>query len=182
MLVIWIYIFWRFIDFWGFQVCFVVFFCYIFLGFWVFIDFQVFGCIFLYIYIYTSFPVSFKALSPLQSLDPHDASFRPVIHMLFDTPFTLSQVFSKISNMESPFPNLVSADVVSIVFFCDTRFGSKGLYHAVCSVIWPTFCLESSLFFSYSCWFTYSPGHYGLPLLLNLNLFSCRMVWEVCCV
>ncbi|KAF2606549.1 hypothetical protein F2Q68_00043279 [Brassica cretica] len=50
--------------------------------------------------------------------------------MLFDTPFTLSQVFSKISNLESPFPNLVSADVVSIVFFGDTRFGSKGLYHA----------------------------------------------------
>ena len=64
---------------------------YRFSGFWLYF--------FIYIYIYTSFPVSFKALSPLQSLDPHDASFRPVIHMLFDTPFTLS--LSVFQNFES---------------------------------------------------------------------------------
>ncbi|WZZ85898.1 hypothetical protein YC2023_114477 [Brassica napus] len=51
-----------------------------------------------------------------------------------ETPFTLSQAFSNIQNLETPFPNLASGGVVSFVFFGATRFGSKGLYPAICNV------------------------------------------------
>ncbi|KAG2260877.1 hypothetical protein Bca52824_080171 [Brassica carinata] len=81
------------------------------------------------------FPVLFEALSPTEPPDPPDASFRLVVHLHFDTPFTLSQAFSKIQNLEAPFPNLTSGGVVSFVFFGATRIGSKGLCPAVCSVL-----------------------------------------------
>ncbi|CAF1710851.1 unnamed protein product, partial [Brassica napus] len=86
-------------------------------------------------------PMSFEALSPPLSLsppeppDPPDASCRLFVHLHVDTPFTLSQAFSKIRNLETPFPNLTSGGVVSFVFFGATRIGSKCLYPAVCNVL-----------------------------------------------
>ncbi|CAN7103644.1 unnamed protein product, partial [Brassica rapa subsp. narinosa] len=71
-------------------------------------------------------PVPFEALSRPEPPDPLDASFRLVVHLHFDTPFTLSQAY--IQNLETRFPNLASGGVVSFVFFGATRFGSKGLY------------------------------------------------------
>ncbi|KAF3519724.1 hypothetical protein DY000_02059121 [Brassica cretica] len=77
-------------------------------------------------------PVPFEALSPPEPPDPPDASFRLVVHLHFDTPFTLSQEY--IQNLETRFPNLASGGVVSFVFFGAIRFGSKGLYPAICNV------------------------------------------------
>ncbi|CDY09319.1 BnaC03g63490D [Brassica napus] len=76
------------------------------------------------------FPVPFEALSPPEPPDPPDASCRLFVHLHVDTPFTLSQAFSKIRNLETPFPNLTSGGVVSFVFFGATRIGSKCLYPA----------------------------------------------------
>ncbi|KAH0894343.1 hypothetical protein HID58_056772, partial [Brassica napus] len=81
------------------------------------------------------FPVPFEALSPPEPPDPPDASCRLFVHLHVDTPFTLSQAFSKIRNLETPFPNLTSGGVVSFVFFGATRIGSKCLYPAVCNVL-----------------------------------------------
>ncbi|CAF2373380.1 unnamed protein product [Brassica napus] len=82
-------------------------------------------------------PVPFEALSRLEPPDPPDASFRLVVHLHFDTPFTLSQAY--IQNLETRFPNLASGGVVSFMFFGATRFGSKGLYPnlvvRVCGII-----------------------------------------------
>lgn len=82
-------------------------------------------------------PVPFEALSRTEPPDPPDASFRLVVHLHFDTPFTLSQAY--IQNLETRFPNLASGGVVSFVFFGATRFGSKGLYPnlvvRVCGII-----------------------------------------------
>ncbi|KAF2553088.1 hypothetical protein F2Q68_00037565 [Brassica cretica] len=83
----------------------------------------------------SSATVLFESLSPPEPPDPPDASLRLVMHLLFDTSFTLSQASSNISNLEFPFPNLASDGVVSLVFVDGTRFGSKCLYPAVCSVI-----------------------------------------------
>ncbi|CAN6986976.1 unnamed protein product [Brassica oleracea var. botrytis] len=76
------------------------------------------------------FPVPFKALSPLEPPNPPDPSCRFFVHLHVDTPFTLSQAFSKIRNLETPFPNLTNGGVVSFVFFGATRIGSKCLYPA----------------------------------------------------
>ncbi|CAN6803282.1 unnamed protein product [Brassica oleracea] len=73
-----------------------------------------------------------RPLSPPEPPDPPDASFRLVVHLHFDTPFTLSQEY--IQNLETRFPNLASGGVVSFVFFGAIRFGSKGLYPAICNV------------------------------------------------
>ncbi|CAF1787616.1 unnamed protein product [Brassica napus] len=82
-------------------------------------------------------PVLFEALSRTEPPDPPDASFRLVVHLHFDTPFTLSQAY--IQNLETRFPNLASGGVVSFVFFGATRSGSKGLYPnlvvRVCGII-----------------------------------------------
>ncbi|CAN7075204.1 unnamed protein product [Brassica oleracea var. botrytis] len=82
-------------------------------------------------------PVLFEALSQTEPPDPPDASFRLVVHLHFDTPFTLSQAY--IQNLETRFPNLASGGVVSFVFFGATRSGSKGLYPnlvvRVCGII-----------------------------------------------
>ncbi|CAN7083253.1 unnamed protein product, partial [Brassica oleracea var. botrytis] len=77
-------------------------------------------------------PVPFEALSPPEPPNPPDASFRLVVHLHFDTPFTLSQTY--IQNLETRFPNLASGGVVSFVFFGATKSGSKGLYPAICNV------------------------------------------------
>ncbi|WZZ46641.1 hypothetical protein YC2023_042900 [Brassica napus] len=80
----------------------------------------------------SSATVLFESLSPPEPPDPPDASLRLVMHLLFDTSFTLSQASSNISNLEFLFPNLASDGVVSLVFVDGTRFGSKWLYPAVC--------------------------------------------------
>ncbi|KAH0894378.1 LOW QUALITY PROTEIN: hypothetical protein HID58_056807 [Brassica napus] len=78
----------------------------------------------------SSATVLFESLSPPEPPDPPDASLRLVMHLLFDTSFTLSQASSNISNLEFPFPNLASDGVVSLVFVDGTRFGSNWLYPA----------------------------------------------------
>ncbi|KAF8050278.1 hypothetical protein N665_2010s0001 [Sinapis alba] len=83
----------------------------------------------------SSATVPFESLFPPEPPDPPDVSLRFLICLLFDTPFTLSQAFSNIQNLESPFPNLASDGVVSFVFLDGTRFGSKCLNLAVCSVV-----------------------------------------------
>ncbi|KAL0791090.1 hypothetical protein Bca101_007336 [Brassica carinata] len=108
----------------------------------------------------SSATVLFESLSPPEPPDPPDASLRLVMHLLFDTSFTLSQASSNISNLEFLFPNLASDGVVSLVFVDGTRFCSKWLYPAVCSG-----------FFFHSCWFAYSPVHFDFSVMdLDYNV------------
>lgn len=102
----------------------------------------------------SSATVLFESLSPPEPPDSPDASLRLVMHLLFDTSFTLSQASSNISNLEFPFPNLASDGVVSLVFVDGTRFGSNWLYPAVCSVILLSLVLVRLL--SRSFWFVSS--------------------------